>query len=122
MQFILIVETNHKENETFLHYCQWTGNEEELEKLVVMLEKADYDDLYGGDFSSFWFSRTKVSESAVDEHVKLEEFGSYSRMFQKHTGKFVCPEFDGDTECPYNIANQIDRYFFACRLEDFFHK
>ena len=120
MEFILVVETNHKENEEFLHYCQWTGNEEELKKLFTLFEKADYETLLGGDYSSFWFSTITISESAVDEHVKIKDFGSYCHMFQKHTGKFVCPDFD--TEDEFDIAVRLDKYFYGCNIDGFFKK
>lgn len=120
MKFVLILETNHKENEDFLHYCQWNENEEELEKLFRLFKEADYEELFGGHYSSFWFSRTLLSESAVDEHVKLREFGGYDRMFQKHTGKFVCPKFE--TDDPYAIGRMIDECFYGCRIADFFKK
>jgi hypothetical protein len=116
MEFIPIVENNHKEREMYVFYCQWTGNEEELEKLIRVIEKADCQ--LHGDYSDFQTSRTRISESAVDEHVKLTEFGSYTHMFQKCVGTFVCPDFS-DMD-PYDLGNALDERFYHGRLRNLF--
>jgi hypothetical protein len=121
MQFITILETNHKERESFLHYCQWTGNEDELTKLLKVIDLACYDDMCG-DYSDFWYSRALIRESAVDEHVQLKEYGSYCPMFQKHVGVFTCPEFDVD-DCEKDgdmAARILDDTFYGCRLKEYF--
>ncbi len=110
MEFIIIFEQNHKEDEHLIHYCQWTGNEAELEKLFMVLENADYEELLGGDYSSFWYSSVKIPESAVDIHMKIEY------PFYKHTGTFVCPSFRED---PYKAAKDLHR-FYAGRIGDYF--
>jgi hypothetical protein len=122
MKFIVILETNHKENESYIHYCQWDGNETELQKLLNVIEFACYDDMYG-DYSDFVCSRNFISESAVDEHIQLKEFNSYDHMFQKHVGVFKCPEFDylrdGDE---YEAAKMLDDCLYGCKLGNYFHK
>ncbi len=110
MEFIIIFEHNHKEDEHLIHYCQWTGNEAELGKLFTVLENADYEELLGGDYSSFWYSSVKIPESAVDIHMKIED------PFRKHTGTFVCPGFRED---PYKTAKDLHR-FYNGRIEDYF--
>ena len=116
MEYIVIFERNHKEEETFLHYCQWTGNEEELGKLVKYIEKANYEELDGGDYSSIWVATNKrVPESAVDAHVGLSDPNGYAAMFQKHKGKFTCPDFEieaGDEE-EYELARALDELFYG---------
>lgn len=119
MQFVLVLEHNHKEEEVFLHYCQWNGNEIELTKLFIYIERANYENM-GGDYSSFQYSQKILTEDAIDQHVAIQGFNSYSSMFQKHTGKFVCPDFDG-YENGEDIARKLDRLFYACRLADYFH-
>ena len=113
MEFVIIFEHNHKEDEHIIHYCQWMNNEAELEKLFTALENAEYDDLAGGDYSSFSCSDVKIPESAVDIHMKI------GYPFRKHTGKFVCPEFG---EEPFVIAEQLDDRFYAGRIENYFKK
>ena len=120
MQFIVIFEHNHKENEQFLHYCQWTNNEVELEKLCRIVDFALYDDM-DGDYCSFCCSRTLISESAVNEHLKIKEFNSYDHMFQKHIGVFECPEFDPLMD-EYEVAKRLDDIFYACKLGNYFKK
>ncbi len=115
MEYILILEHNHKENETYHFYCQWTGNEVELEKLIRVIETAECE--LDGDYSDFETSRTRIPESAVDAHVQLLDFGNYTHMFQKCSGDFVCPEFYDD---PVENANKLDRLFWHAKLRDFF--
>ena len=111
----MILEHNHKENETYVFYCQWTGNEEELEMLAKVIETAECE--LSGDYSSFEVSRIKIPESAVDAHVKIQEFGCYIHMFQKCEGTFLCPEFSND---PFEKAARLDDLYYLGRLrEDF---
>jgi hypothetical protein len=121
MEFLVIYEFNHKENEMFIHYCQWAGNEAELTKLMGFIERADWDEM-GGDYSSVSVARNKrVPESAVDAHIGLEDPNGYSRLFEKHTGKFVCPDFDEDEDLddeenrrhPHDLASDLDRFFYG---------
>jgi hypothetical protein len=119
MQFITILETNHKENEIFIHYCQWTGNEEELGKLLKIIEFADPSNM-SGDFCDFCYSEKKVSEGAVDEHIRLG-YGCFAHTFQKHTGVFKCPDIkEEEVEDKYKAAQMLDECFYACRLGDYF--
>ena len=120
MEFIVIYETNHKENEMFIHYCQWTGNEKEMMKLLKYIELADYEELDGGDYSSVWAATNKrIPESAVDAHVGLDDPNGYDKLFNKHAGSFRCPDF-GDEDCsedekPYKIARYLDEMFYGGR-------
>lgn len=135
MQFVLIVERNCKEDESFLSYCQWQGNEEELEKLFKIIDEKDDSELYG-DVGKFSYSRVLLSESAVDEHMKIQ-LGTYTNMFHKCVGTFKCPTF---TECesiytsypstefvPRDpkqrarwYAELLDRYFYHARFSEYF--
>jgi hypothetical protein len=114
-KFLVIVETNHKEKESFVHYCE---SQDSLTNLLKAIEKADPSELWG-DVSHFTCSWLKVSEEAVDVHLTLKELGKYNHMFQKHTGVFNCPTFPED---PKDIARKLDDYFYGCRLGDYFKK
>jgi hypothetical protein len=116
MDFIVIYEFNNKETEVFLHYCQWTGNERELSKLIKVIEEADNDDLVG-DVSFFQVSCVKIHEYAVDVHTRIKGFNNFDDMFQKHTGVFNCPEFTNDS---IENAHKLDSYFYGCRIGDYF--
>ncbi len=136
MEFITILEFNHKENEPVLHYCQWTGNEVELEKLFAVIALAKLDSEFGrnGDHvSSFDYSGVRLPEPAVRAHLGLP-YGSYTRMFQMHTGRFVCPPFvaptlnedrdefvDGPMTDPTRCALKLDEYFYGAGLRRHFH-
>lgn len=118
MEFITIKEHNEKENEVFIYFCQWTGNEEELLKLSDVMGKSSFDYRAGSDASWFQMSLGTISESAVDEIVnKVTGFNMFNKMFHKCTGVFTCPEFD-DTD----IERQLDELFYACQLPSYFLK
>jgi hypothetical protein len=116
--FAVIVEFNHKERETFIHYCKRDGNEEALGKLMRAIQKADPDTIHG-DVSTFTCAWGVVPEEAVDVHVLLRELGTYDHMFHKHVGILTCPEFSDD---PQEIARKLDEHFYGCRLGDWFKK
>jgi hypothetical protein len=89
LEFVLFSEKNHKENELFIFYLQWTGNEDELTKLNNLVSKAEYQD---GDWSEYYMDLTvKLPESHVDLHCKLSDMNSYHRLFKKVIGKFTYP-------------------------------
>jgi hypothetical protein len=99
MEFIIIFETNHKEEEMFIHYCQWTGNEVELRKFIKYIKEANFWELDGSDHSSLAAATNKrIPESAVDAHIGLRDPNGYDHMFQKHVGKFTCPNLDDDDD------------------------
>jgi hypothetical protein len=82
MDYITFIENNHKDHEVFICYLQYTGNEEELDKLNTILSKSDFSKMCG-DYSNFSMDiNTRISEEAVNQHIKLR-YGYYARMFQK---------------------------------------
>ncbi len=109
MRFVTILEFNHKENEPVLHYCQWQGNEHEFETLfrVIDLAQTDVDFGPGCHASTFNYCRELIPEAAVDAHVKLG-YGSFTRMFKKHVGRFVCPPFTQKVLEPVTREYYID--------------
>lgn len=111
MDFVIVFEKNHKDDEEYIHYCQWTGNAAELEKLFAAMECADDEELLGGDYSSFFFSRVCIPEAAVDAHMKIRH------TFKKHVGFYKCPEFSED---PYEAAKELDELYYRGRLGNFF--
>ena len=126
MEFIVISEENHEQHETYLHYCQWTGNEESLTTLTNLMKEADYETVRDRPYSSFWFSLIKVPESAVNLHrLMSRDFSGMFDMFQKHTGTFVMPNFEinpSDLADPpsYQYGKMMDYYFYRGRLHHYF--
>jgi len=114
----MVLEHNKKEDETYIFYCQWTGNELELEKLIHVIKTANPEDL-SGDVAIFEVSRTRIPESAVNVHISIKDFGSYTNMFQKCEGTFTCSIFSED---PHEKAIGLDDKFFGGRLPKFFSK
>jgi Zn finger protein HypA/HybF involved in hydrogenase expression len=113
LKFIVIMEQNMKDNELFVHYCQWNGNEYELTKLVRHIEAADREEYpVEGDVSRFAACLVKITEESVDQHVKLP-FGRCDHMFQKHVGTFTCPE------CIITTRD-LDEHFYGGQLKKFF--
>ncbi len=103
----------------FIHYCQWNGNEEELEKLLRIIQFADPRGMKG-EFCDFYSVDVKISESAVDEHIRLK-YGCFAHTFQKHTGVFQCPAFDYIRD-EREAAYMLDECFYACRIGEYFKK
>ena len=121
MEYITFIENNHKENEMFVFYLQYTGNEEALHRLNTIVSQADFSDMYG-DYSTFMMDiTTRISEDAVNQHIKLN-YGCYAPMFQKVNGIFTLPyQFDEDT--PMRLyAEILDNYFFGNRIDRYFKK
>jgi hypothetical protein len=101
-----------------------------------MFDVAKEDPEFGscGDVSTFTYSRVFISEAAVDEHIRLP-YGSYTRMYKKHVGTFVCPSFttpvlnesrdayvDGPMTDPRACSAKLDEYFYGARLGDYFNR
>lgn len=96
-EFAKLTEKNDYEAETWVHWLQWTGNEEEIAKLDKLLKQwgvdAKYDLEYTLDLD------VRAPEDKVDfavEHAPNE--GRYGPVFNKHTGTFTCPEDPGMQE------------------------
>ncbi len=106
MEYIAIVERNIYCMSTTILYCQWTGNEAEMEKLLKFIEVTDAANLdLGDEVTTFKASRQRIPEAAVDIHVGLTELGkngyydeclseatTFEPLFVKCSGKFVFPE------------------------------
>jgi hypothetical protein len=120
-EFVVFYEKNHKENELFIFYLQWTGNEEELTKLHKFVSKARYDDM-DGDYSQVKLDLSvKLPQSAVDLHCRLHDMNNYFNLFTKVTGMFKCPFGEKDEDMDeYETAKRIDEIFYSCNIRDMF--
>ena len=115
MDYIAIREWNFESRETVVFYCQWTGNEMELEKLLTLIELS-MEALAGaeGEVSTFQVSRRLIPESVVDTQVSLKELGYPESefvleegkskrflvirpLFTKYSGTFVFPQRQFET-------------------------
>ena len=122
MEYISFIEHSYKENETFIFFLQYTGNEESLTKLSKLISSANYTYM-SGDYSNFDMDIiVKLSESTVNELIQLP-FGYFSRMFQKVNGKlsydFLEEKFDNEM-IPEEIAETLDEYFGNCHIKYYF--
>lgn len=89
--FVKFTEENEHEGETWHHWLQVDGNEDELAKLAGKLAL-----LVGDAESDFTKPYTLVSdymhESGVDLLVRHADDLGYMPIHQKVTGKFTCPD------------------------------
>lgn len=105
MEYIAILEKKIERGEIFVLYCQWTGNEAELEKLAKAMDSTNRDP--EDHITAFTFSRQRLPESVVDLHLGITEFqvsvwkdmgggDNFEEvslpMFTKCSGTFVFPE------------------------------
>jgi len=121
MQFITLQEHNQKEEESFIFFLQYTNNEEAIEKLAHYIKKADTDDFYG-DFSTFEIDTSvKLSQSTVEE-MKNINFGVFGPMFTVCKGKFSFDESAFINLDRTQIAYELDKLYYACRITDHFSK
>jgi len=105
IKFIVIVEQSMIKHKVVVHYCQWNGNEHELTTLVRHINASNQETNHMSQFSA---SLVKISEEAVDAHVKLH-FGDLNTLFMKHVGTFTCPFRTATSE-------SLDKYFCDCQL------
>jgi hypothetical protein len=111
-EFVVFVEKNYHENETFLFYLQWTGNEDAIRLLEQNVKSVDYDDYPG---SLTLDTSIKITEDAVDQMCKVDAANSYHKMFTKCTGVFTCTFEDRDvnTDTLYDM-------FYPCKISQMF--
>ena len=124
LEFVVFYERNHKENEIFVFYLQWTGNEAELTRLAACLSEADFSELHGDFVEVALDLRVKLPESVVDTHCQLKHtLNSFHPMFTKCVGVFRCPLDETDVAAEADacdVAKLIDENFFTCRIKRMF--
>jgi hypothetical protein len=148
MEYIAILEKKVERGEIFVLYCQWTGNEAELEKLAKAMESTNQDP--EDHMTTFTFSRQRFPEAVVDLHLGITEFqvsvwkdmGDGDNfedvslpMFTKCSGTFVFPEkaFQKSMENEFRDEEEeeeeagesdralaLDYLFSGCRLKNYF--
>ena len=123
-KFVLLHEFNTKENESFVYFIQYTGNEKTLTSFADFISKANYDNMDGGEYVKFEIdTKNLVSENAADEMIKCN-FGSYNYMFSKLTGKMAYPFHEDSSENMEGdeIATLLNNEFFGNRITKLFVK
>ena len=113
MEFITIREFNSKDKREVYYYCQWTGNEESLDRLATDIENAENE--LDGDYSFFWVDRTLLPESVVDIQRKI-----FKGTFTKCTGTFQWSKEDTENMDGYELAQFLDGCFYRYRLQQKF--
>jgi hypothetical protein len=109
MKFILLHEFNTKENESFIYFMQYTGNEETIASFSEFISKADYDAM-GGDYVKFEID----TENLVSKNTAVEMEKCNFGMFSILDGTMVDP-FHGDS------VKDMEGDEIARRLNDEFY-
>jgi hypothetical protein len=122
LEFVTFIEKNHKENETFIFFLQWTGNEAELRLLERATKEALLDDMSGDYVEVHLDTSARLCEATVDQMCCVKDTNNYNRMFTKCTGTFKCPltEEEIETEDEYLLARTLDESFYSCKIEKMF--
>ena len=121
LKFILLHEFNTKENESFIYFMQYNDNEDTIKSFAAVISKADYEDM-GGHYVKFEIdTENLVSENTADEMIKCN-FGSYSNMFSKLTGKMEDPLTEEEVKDMegHEIATLLSEKFFSNRIPELF--
>lgn len=123
MEFITFIEKNTKEQETFIFYLQWTGNEEKLTDLYEFVKDASYDDLAGGEYSFVSMNiDVKIPEQFVDLQCSVRDgMNQYYPLFSKCVGTFGLEISDAIMKKnQYQRGVYIDHLFFSTRIRKMF--
>lgn len=126
-KFILLHAFNSKDNESFIYFIQYTGNEKTIASFADVISKADYSEMEGHYVKFEIDIENEVSENTADEMIKCNfgsyKFGPYSCMFYKLTGKMVNPFEDIDEYENIDedeIARRLSSKFFGNKIEKLF--
>lgn len=118
MKYATFVENNHKDNEMYIYYLQYDGNEEQLMALKEIIDESDCAKMYG-DYSEFDLDIDNlVSQRTVDEQLKIR-FDGYS-PFDVCNGNFEFYEEDFYNLDEHEKALKLDDMFYSRRIEDYF--
>jgi hypothetical protein len=119
MQFITFKEHNNKENEEFVFFLQYTGNEKSIEKLAYYVKNANNDDL-SGDFSIFDIDiECKLTKGAV-EQIERVNIGNFGPLFTVCKGSFTFDHSVFEKINPDDWALKLDELYYACRIPNHF--
>jgi len=123
-EFVVFIEFNPNEQETFIYYLQWTGNEEKLTLLHQILDKADFSEWTGGKPAFSIDINYKLSEEVVDAHTRVLSINHYYKMFTKCTGEFKWKLenliMTLELEDEYQMGGDMFDQFCCCRIKEMF--
>jgi hypothetical protein len=82
-EFILITFYNTTENEQYLHFCQWNGNEEALSTLQWLTHYIP-DDILISDTPSLTYTiniHVKFSEESVNQFLRIDSNTTFNTSY-----------------------------------------
>ena len=84
-KYVMFMEKNLKENDNFIFYLQYNGNEQEIAKLKNVVDTADFSELWG-DVSHFYID----TDNLKNEYLKLKDENERLRRKIDELTKEVC--------------------------------
>jgi len=114
-KYVVFIEENIKEGETYIFYLQYTGNEYSLRTLSVYMANANYPAF---NFSCRFYIDVKntISERSVDEHIKI----NLLPMFEKVDGTFEFSLEDFVGLNPLEISCKLDDLYYGKKITKYF--
>jgi hypothetical protein len=114
--YVVLAEKCRKENETFVWFLQWTGNEDEIRKLDAYLQAVtESDEDYEGDISTYTLDITHtVSKQTAKEMCKVSVW--YYMSPEMLSGKFKGLGLDYEKPS----ARDLDRVFYVSHKKALF--
>lgn len=112
MKFIHFQEMNEHEGETWNFWLQVDGNDDELDRLVVLLERAGVDE-------ELVLLDDEITEDQVDTLVEYGGSG-YMNYHHKIKGLFTCPRPDLEDE--HNMWSFVSRTLYKGGIKKYFDR
>ena len=119
VKYAVLVEVDHKEEESYYCFLQYEGNENELKKLMCAMDNVCFENL--GDVSSYSLDiENLVSEQTAKEIQKLDVTNYMSAQIMN--GTFKLPFDVDDIRDNSNDDNiwKFDEYFYKSGIKKYF--
>ena len=118
MNYVIFIEVNHKQHETYYTYLQYDGNEFELSKLDDIIKDADFSGMYG-EYSEFFLDiNNTLSQEEIEKQCKIKFDGYYPFSFCK--GKFDFSDIDFFGLDAKEKALLLDDMFYDQQINTYF--
>jgi hypothetical protein len=118
--FIVFVEQNLKEKESYVFYLQYSQNEYDIYTFANYINKVSYDDKINSLVDSrFFIDFTHLLwEETVDEQMEVKIKGE--KYFTKCEGKFNMDFTEFDKLSEEELAVLFDDMFYGGKISNYF--
>lgn len=118
MEYVTFIENDHDRTITSVFFLQWNNNEAMLMNLCEHVSWSGEVDKEGV-FSSFDMDiENRLSESTVNEMIKLE-CGSFKKLNGTFSYDFSDEYYDGGLDT-YNMGYRFVQNFSQCGIRNYF--